>query len=271
MTISNYRYEIAQNAEKAYWEKYRQEYCNNEGASNSYWQHHLDILKKYVNYGALMRILDIGCGPYGLVNYLPAGERYGLDPLMDYYLNNFNMPNGVHWLSGRGEDMPFENGFFDLLISTNAIDHTHDPEGVLREMNRVMKPGATLFLTVNTRPYWARFAAIFMEKIGEGDLPHPHSFHVDEVKKLLETSGFSVINTGKERGGLGDAAAGHRHKADIPLKPRNKIASIFKIVKGGNIKKLFSAFLGLVFLHVFNAGHRFPKDHSIFIAIKKYA
>jgi 2-polyprenyl-3-methyl-5-hydroxy-6-metoxy-1,4-benzoquinol methylase len=47
---------------------------------------------------------------------------------MDFYLSNFEMPENINWKKGVGEDIHFETEFFDLVITTNALDHTKDPK-----------------------------------------------------------------------------------------------------------------------------------------------
>lgn len=45
-------------------------------------------------------------------------------------------------------DIPFPDNSFDYVISSGVIHHTPDPEKAFQELNRVLKPGGKMFLSV---------------------------------------------------------------------------------------------------------------------------
>ena len=49
---------------------------------------------------------------------------------------------------GRLEDLPFEDGAFDLILATDVLEHLEDDRSVMRELRRVAAPGARLLATV---------------------------------------------------------------------------------------------------------------------------
>ena len=46
--------------------------------------------KSFININKKTKILEIGCGPYGVLNFIPFGEKYSVDPLADFYKEKFN-------------------------------------------------------------------------------------------------------------------------------------------------------------------------------------
>jgi SAM-dependent methyltransferase len=44
-------------------------------------------------------------------------------------------------------DLPFEDETYDIVLSTQVLEHVKDPAKVVQEMARVLKPGGHLFLT----------------------------------------------------------------------------------------------------------------------------
>lgn len=52
-------------------------------------------------------------------------------------------------------DLPFETGTFDIVVSTEVIEHTPDPRLGIRELCRVVKPGGLLVLTSPNRLWQA--------------------------------------------------------------------------------------------------------------------
>ena len=136
-----------------------------------------------------------------MIAYLEDGDRYGLDPLLDYYTLCFDMPKEVKWVSGCGEAIPFGDNFFNVVITTNAIDHTQSPSHMLKEIYRVLGDHCLLFLTVNTYAWIATRAKLLAERMGTGDPCHPYTFSNREMRQYLHKSGFTVI---EKLDGIGD-------------------------------------------------------------------
>jgi SAM-dependent methyltransferase len=49
---------------------------------------------------------------------------------------------------GRGEQLPFASGSFDLVLCTQVLQYVPEPSLVLSEINRVLKPEGALILSV---------------------------------------------------------------------------------------------------------------------------
>ncbi|MCI0409505.1 MAG: class I SAM-dependent methyltransferase, partial [Acidobacteria bacterium] len=90
------------------------------------------------------KVLEVGCGPVGIVSLLGWGERHALDPLDDFYrsqevFSKYRDP-AVHFQKGMGERLPFEDDGFDLIILENVLDHVHQADRMLQEVSRVLHP-----------------------------------------------------------------------------------------------------------------------------------
>ena len=58
-------------------------------------------------------------------------------------------------LRGVGENLPFRDAEFDLVVSFQVLEHTQIPERVLRETVRVLKPGGYIhFVVPNYNSFW---------------------------------------------------------------------------------------------------------------------
>lgn len=104
------------------------------------------LLEKDVFNG--LRILDIGSGPLPSASVFSNCELYCLDPLMPLYME-VGFPihiyeNRIKFVFGFSEKMPFPNGYFDSIISVNAIDHVDDFIMTANEIKRVLKPGGKM-------------------------------------------------------------------------------------------------------------------------------
>ena len=54
----------------------------------------------------------------------------------------------VRCMVGRLEELPWEDGSFDLITCLDVIEHTPDDRVTLRELRRVSRPGGYLLVTV---------------------------------------------------------------------------------------------------------------------------
>lgn len=59
---------------------------------------------------------------------------------------DFNPGPGVDFTADVSQ-LPFENSSYDIVLSTQVLEHVQDPAKVVSEMARVLKPGGRLFLT----------------------------------------------------------------------------------------------------------------------------
>jgi SAM-dependent methyltransferase len=103
------------------------------------------------------RVIDIGCGPYGLIHFLDnAAERIRIDPLLPQYEAKMDLTGPQLSLAGLAETLPLASHSIDVAICFNALDHMRDPAAALAEMRRILRPGGTLLLMIHTFPGWVK-------------------------------------------------------------------------------------------------------------------
>jgi SAM-dependent methyltransferase len=95
---------------------------------------------------------------------------------------------------------PFPDATFDVVFFCEILEHmTHDPLTVIREINRVLRPGGQLILTT---PNVGRIETVARVILGDNPYSHysgygPHGRHnreytPHEVDQLLRYAGFAV-------------------------------------------------------------------------------
>lgn len=139
------------------------------------------------------KLLDSGCGsmPYKkiILSNSAVTEYIGLD--IESALNYENTKADFLW---DGSIMPFEDASFDVVISTEVLEHVPDPDAYLMEVKRVLKPGGMFFFTVP-----------FLMSLHE--VPHDYYRYTPfALEKIFERVGFNEISI-KPIGGYNAAMA----------------------------------------------------------------
>ncbi|PIW44875.1 MAG: hypothetical protein COW18_12320 [Zetaproteobacteria bacterium CG12_big_fil_rev_8_21_14_0_65_54_13] len=96
-------------------------------------------------------ILEIGCGPVCVSQKLPQKNKTYLDPLLDDFRRMFpgKLPDGKYLTSGA-ERIDRPSASYDLIICSHAISCSMNPELIMHEMERLLKPNGRLILIMTT-------------------------------------------------------------------------------------------------------------------------
>ena len=103
------------------------------------------------------RILDAGCGSgRTLPELVRFGEVAGIELSPDAAaVARARGPYDVR--IGRLEELPWDDGCFDLVTCLDVIEHTPDDVATLQELARVTRPGGWLLVTVPAyQALWSR-------------------------------------------------------------------------------------------------------------------
>jgi ubiquinone/menaquinone biosynthesis C-methylase UbiE len=98
-------------------------------------------------------LLDMGCGTGQLLHrasrHFPEATLTGVDASKDMVrVAQAAVPLGapVSFVEAFAERLPFDDGAFDLVTTTMSFHHWADQPAALREVRRVMAPGAAFLL-----------------------------------------------------------------------------------------------------------------------------
>jgi 2-polyprenyl-3-methyl-5-hydroxy-6-metoxy-1,4-benzoquinol methylase len=123
------------------------------------------VRKRFIKSRDLMRevkpkiVLDVGCGN-GLLLSLCGDdiEKHGID-IVDKCL-----PDNERILYAQddvAEGIPYENSKFDVVHSSELIEHLKDTKFFLEECYRVLKPGGRLIISTPNLHYWRNIVEWF--------------------------------------------------------------------------------------------------------------
>jgi arsenite methyltransferase len=95
------------------------------------------------------RVLDVGCGAAGTVEYL-IGHHFnalGVDPSPMILRQGLERNASLPLMSAVGEDLPFADSAWDGVFFECILSITRDPERVLGECRRILKNNGRLVLS----------------------------------------------------------------------------------------------------------------------------
>lgn len=154
-----------------------------------------------------MSVLDIGCGPgsitIGLAEQVPSGKAIGLDiepsqiKLANARAEEIGLTN-CDFDVGSALDLPYPDASFDVVFGHTILMQFSNPEPVLKEVKRVLKPGglaafreldfaASLFGPAGSaiETVWSTLRRSILENDGYPDIGR-------DLPRLCTNSGFQV-------------------------------------------------------------------------------
>ena len=135
-------------------------------------------------------ILDIGAGAgHGLIPLQEAGWKnlWALD-IDDFAEENF-LKHGIKFskIDVSKESLPFEDNFFDAILSFHLIEHLTNTDNYLEEARRVLKENGKLILVT---PNWRKQYKTFWR-----DHTHVHPYDKESIVRAVRCHGLKPVFT----------------------------------------------------------------------------
>ena len=133
------------------------------------------------------RILDVGCGTgANLLMLSKYGDAEGVDISEDALA--FCRERGLDKVKlGAAEELPYEDGTFDLVTAFDVVEHMDNDFAGLSEMRRVLRPGGRVLLFVPT--------FMFLWGLQDDVSNHRRRYRLPELRRVLEQAGFQIERT----------------------------------------------------------------------------
>ena len=192
ITFEAMRWKIAQRLELRWWKRYlskqnRPEYLD---WKKSYWTEFLTRLKVPKVEG---KVLDAGCGPAGIFMILNDAEVTAIDPLLDQYRTEIDLPDQSFRDQITFKSLGIEEyhmiEHYDFIFCLNAINHVNDLDKAYYNLGESLKPGGTMVMSIDCHNF-KLFKSLF--KLLPLDILHPHQLDLSEYQSHLKDIGITI-------------------------------------------------------------------------------
>lgn len=155
--------------------------------------------KKLILSKRIGRFLDVGCGDGKLTlefaESARASEIYGIEYIDS--LCHLAEERGIHCISHDGNTpWSYESDFFDLILSSQNIEHVHNTRLYLEECYRTLRPEGQIIVLTENLASWVNIGALVFgwqpfstTNINGWSLGNPLIWHADETRdeKFINT------------------------------------------------------------------------------------
>lgn len=132
-----------------------EEYDKMYNQENTYWwfQGRKKIIFRMIKHYNLLnhgkaRVLDIGCGT-GLILEALAEQGFAMGLDFSFKALQFSRQRNLkNLIRGNVKNIPVKDSSVDLVVALDLLEHIEDDQGLLDEIQRVLKPGGYLLSTV---------------------------------------------------------------------------------------------------------------------------
>ena len=151
-----------------------------------------------------LRVLEVACGRGGFVRELAragarvAGCDFSMSALAVGQAKMSRLDGSVQavFIQGDAESLPFASDSFDMVVSCETIEHVPNVRSALREMWRVARPGAKLFLTT---PNYANLMGLYdlyarvRHPNRRDDQPFDRRQWIPQIRNYVSAAGWKII------------------------------------------------------------------------------
>lgn len=153
-----------------------------------------DAVVSSLRRGRIRQVLDIGCGTGQLATRLqedlPGVRVVGCDFSAGMLARAAARSGRVRWVRGDAGRLPFDDGSFDAVVSTEAFHWFPNQPAALREFHRVLRPGGRLLLALVNTPSTTISHAV---RVASRLLGEPFYWpSTAQMRRRVESAGFRV-------------------------------------------------------------------------------
>ncbi|OMJ81688.1 hypothetical protein SteCoe_17797 [Stentor coeruleus] len=191
---------------ESFWNEFQSDYESKLGNTMTLFNHSLIHM---LNTNSASSILELGCGPgLGTLSLFRKLQDEGntkasitacdLSPAMIECARK-KLPNSINLRVANSENLPFEDGSFDRILAGMSLNLVPNPQTMLSEIFRVLKPGGRVALSVWGRAEESFALTVFNQASSKVGLEVPNArsnFYLGTIpvlKPMVKQTGFVDI------------------------------------------------------------------------------
>jgi len=144
----------------------------------------MELFRRYVD-GPGRRVLDLGCRDGSLTGaYASGNEIVGVDADREALAAAAKLGIETHW-ADLDESLAFGEATFDVVVAGELLEHLRDPDRLVGDVRRVLRPGGTFVASVPNAYRLKNRLRFLLGREPEDDPTHLQMFSPGDVRKLL--------------------------------------------------------------------------------------
>lgn len=151
-----------------------------------------EITASFSPYRQSNQLLDVGCGAGTLLAAARTNgwNAQGVD--VSESVAEHVRSRGFEVFRGELHEANFREGEFDVVTAAELVEHLFDPQKVLKEIHRILRPGGVLWTTT---PHWRGLSARLLGLKWRVVAPPEHLqlFSMTGLRTLLSNAGFRNV------------------------------------------------------------------------------
>jgi ubiquinone/menaquinone biosynthesis C-methylase UbiE len=155
------------------------------------------------------KMLEVGCGNGDFSNYLALNRNATISGL-DFSTESIKIAEekkkvfgavGSSFMVGDAQNISLPDNSYDIIVSCECLEHVPEPQKMINEIFRLLKPGGKVVLT--TENYFNAYAyyRVYLKLIGKpfdsgsGVQPLENFFFFWQVCGMFKKAGFQNLKT----------------------------------------------------------------------------
>lgn len=158
------------------------------------------VLKIVANLPSGSKILEVGCGGGAFIRAIsilrPDLLCFGCDISSSAIKQAQNVTKSINYTVCGEKTLPYNDNIFDVVLIIDVLEHVLEPENLLKEIYRILKPGALFFSFVPCENDWTSFWK-YLDMFGlKNDVTKKHAGHINYFsrKDLFDLYGRMKFN-----------------------------------------------------------------------------
>jgi len=144
------------------------------------------------------KILDVGCASGWFLHMLskkfPNAKCVGIDSYKDAIMYGKKKYKNLTLVDADGHKIPFSDESFDLVICTEMLEHVLDPNKVIQEIKRVLKPDGLAVIEMDSGNMLFRLIWYWWTNMRNGVWKDSHiqPFTASKLEGIIKKGGLKI-------------------------------------------------------------------------------